>query len=112
MHRAPEGLDAGWREADTLIAGRLVGIRPDLAAIIQQAQALSTSLRGEEVETPAPSKEETPAPAGDESQSRIERLLAAINLIGRHVDEANRIDAEHYITAYERLATCKAIAAT
>lgn len=110
FHRIPASLDAGWREADGLLAARLVGIRPDLAALVRQAQELSQSL------TAASTPPATPAPATNAARGnvRADRLAAiqqAASNILADVGDARALDTEHYVTAFEQLASCKAMAA-
>lgn len=108
FHRIPDALDAAWRDTDTIVAGRLVGIRPDLQALITQAQALATSTRGEGQEPAKTDGAQAGNPPRETALQRLQRRTANIN---QHIDRARRIDAEHYVESFERLAGCKALAA-
>lgn len=108
--RAPSEIDRAWREADALLNNRLEGIRPDIAALIAEAQALSESINQPTGEPQAP-----------------ETVSEGQNIDGRSVpvddagflqalrdmsSSARQLDAEHYIAAFERIPACKAQAAT
>lgn len=104
MSRAPDELERSWRAADTQILNRLAGTRPDLAALVREAQQLSASIA-------APSPAAGAAPTGARGQggsSTIDEILAAINA---DIASAERIDPGRYIAAFEQIGQCKALAA-
>jgi hypothetical protein len=103
LSRAPDELERAWRSADVQVLTRLAGARPDLAALVREAQQLSADLAN-----PAPGAGSAPTGSSGQDATDLSAIAANINT---QIRTAERLDPGRYIAAYEQIAQCKAQAA-
>lgn len=102
-------IERSFHEAHALINDRLRGLRPDLTRLVADAQALSEAINQPAPPAAGAARDAAHGVAGSPPRRVTDASLTAE--LNRLLVDADAINASHYIGEFQRIASCKALAA-